>query len=144
MKIDFFSNWHTGQGTLYLTPSLALQLTDSWKAIEISWLKWTIEIIIYAKYGKEEAVVCPMCRKYYFRVEIPKDVWNNLDDEWCPKCISDQYESDEARHRADEIKGILTRCKEIEKELPNSKNPAKLRLERSELDGQLEELEATG
>ncbi len=89
-------------------------------------------------------MICPLCRKYYFRVEIPKDVWNNLDDEWCPKCISDQYESDEARYRADEIKVILQRCEEIEKELPNSKNPAKLRLERSELDGQLEELEATG
>ncbi len=54
MKIELFNNWHTGQGTLYLTLAVALQLTDSWKAIEISWLKWTIEIIIYAKYGKEE------------------------------------------------------------------------------------------
>ncbi len=54
MKVDFFSNWHTGQGMLYLTPCLALQLTDSWEAIEVSWLKWTIEIIIYDKYGKEE------------------------------------------------------------------------------------------
>ncbi len=147
-------------------------------------------------------MVCPMCRKYYFRVEVPKDVWNNFDDEWCPKCISDQYESDQARYRAKRIyyskelvvigraefecsgyylegdlydeemmlagremygllsynmserisieiirrietKAILKECEEIEKALPTSKNPAKLRLRRSDLDGQLEKLEAT-
>ncbi len=87
-------------------------------------------------------MICSLCRKYYFRVEIPKDVWNNPDDEWCPKCISDQYESDEARYRVDEIKVILQRCEEIERELPDSDNPAGLRLERSDLDGQLEELGA--
>ena len=48
-------------------------------------------------------MICPLCRKYYEGVEIPKDVWNNLDDEWCPKCVSDQYKSDEARHLAKRI-----------------------------------------
>ena len=37
---------------------------------------------------------------------------------------------------------IKERCKEIEKELPDSKDPAGLRLERSELDEKLEKLEA--
>ena len=148
-------------------------------------------------------MICPLCRQYYAGVEIPKDVWNNPDDEWCPKCISDQYESDVARHLAKRIyynnelvvigkaefecsgyylEGdlydeemkldgremygmyglfsyntserisveiirrietniILQRCEEIERELPNSKDPARLKLERSELDGQLEKLE---
>ena len=147
-------------------------------------------------------MICPLCRKYYDGVEIPKELWNNPDDEWCPQCISDEYNSYLARHQAKQIhynkelvvigkaefecsgyylegelydeevamtvremygilnydtleqiaaeiirrietKVILRRCDEIEKELPNSKNPAKLRLERSELDGQLEKLEAT-
>ena len=147
-------------------------------------------------------MVCPMCRQYYNGVEIPKEVWNNPDDEWCPKCISDQYESDEARHLAKRIyyskelvvigkaefecsgyylegdlydeemmlagremygllsyntserisieitrrietKAILKECEEIERALPDSKDPARLRLRRSELDGQLEKLEAT-
>ncbi len=147
-------------------------------------------------------MICPLCRKYYAGVEIPKDVWNNPDDEWCPKCISDEYHSYLARHQAKQIhynselvvigraefecsgyyledelydeevkfggremygildygtlgrisveiirrietKVILKRCEEIERELPNSKDPARLRLERSELDEQLEKLEAT-
>ncbi len=88
-------------------------------------------------------MICPLCRQYYDGIEIPKELWNNPDDEWCPKCVSDQYESDEARYRVDEIKVILQRCEEIEKELPDSDDPAGLRLERSELDGQLEKLEAT-
>ncbi len=142
-------------------------------------------------------MICPLCRKYYFRVEVP-----GADPEWCPQCISDQYESDEARYRAKRIyynnelvvigkaefecsgyylegelydeeiklagremygilyhddtferisaeiirrietKVILKECEEIEKALPTSKNPAKLRLRRSDLDGQLEKLEA--
>ena len=148
-------------------------------------------------------MVCPMCRQYYAGVEIPKEVWNNPDDEWCPKCVSDQHESDKARHLAKRIyyskelvvigkceyecsgyylegelydeeiimtgqemygilnhdtlerigaeiirrietKVILKRCEEIERELPNSKDPARLRLERSELDGELEKMEGTG
>ncbi len=39
---------------------------------------------------------------------------------------------------------IVRRCEEIEKELPDSDDPATLRLERSELDGELEKMEATG
>ncbi len=40
---------------------------------------------------------------------------------------------------------ICRRCEEIEKELPDSQDPASLRLERSELDGELEKIEeATG
>ena len=148
-------------------------------------------------------MICPMCRQYYDGVEIPKEVWNNSYDEWCPQCISDEYNSYLARHQAKQIhynkelvvigkaefecsgyylEGelydeevamtgremygilnedilerigaeiirrietniILQRCDEIERELPNSKDPARLRLERSELDGQLEKLEATG
>ncbi len=147
-------------------------------------------------------MICPLCRQYYNGVEIPKEVWNNPDDEWCPKCISDEYNSYLARHKAKQIhynkelvvidgaefecsgyylegelyeeevvmtgremygilnhdtlgrisaeiirrietKVILKRCEEIEKELPKSKDPARLRLERSELDSQLEKLEAT-
>ena len=148
-------------------------------------------------------MICPLCRKYYFRVEIPKERWNNFDDEWCPKCISDQYESDEARYRAKQIhydnelvvigkaefecsgyylegdlydeemklagremygllnhdiferisaeiirrietKVILKEIEEIERALPDSKDPAGMRLRRSDLDGQLEKMEATG
>ena len=36
---------------------------------------------------------------------------------------------------------IVRRCKEIEKELPDSDDPAGLHLERSELDGELEKIE---
>ena len=145
-------------------------------------------------------MICPLCRQYYDGVEIPKELWNNPDDEWCPQCISDEYNSYLARHQAKQIpynkelvvidkaefecsgyylegelydeevkfdgwemyslltykeldrisaeiirrietKVILKRCEEIEKELPNSKDPAKLRLERSELDEKLEALE---
>ncbi len=147
-------------------------------------------------------MICPLCRQYYNGVGIPKEVWNNPDDERCPKCISDEYNSYLARHQAKQIhynkelviidkaefecsgyylegelydeevmlsgwtagvcsfntdtlerisaeiirrietKVILKRCDEIEKELPNSKDPARLKLERSELDDQLEKLEA--
>ncbi len=87
-------------------------------------------------------MICPLCRQYYDGVEIPKELWNNLDDEWCPKCVSDGYERDMARHRRQHI---LNRLQLIEDALPNSTNPAKLRLERSELDGKLEKIkEATG
>ncbi len=148
-------------------------------------------------------MICPLCRKYYDRVEIPKELWNNPDDEWCPQCISDEYNSYLARHQAKQIpynkelvvidkaefecsgyylegelydeemmmaglemrwnlnhdtverisaeiirrietKVILKRCEEIERELPNSKDPSRLRLERSELDSQLAKLEAMG
>ncbi|HDY89951.1 MAG TPA: hypothetical protein ENH82_17755 [bacterium] len=147
-------------------------------------------------------MICPLCRQYYNGVEIPKERWNNPDDEWCPQCISDEYNSYLARHQAKQIhynkelviigkaefecsgyylegelydeevvmtgremygilntdtlerigaeiirrietKVILKRCDEIERELPNSKDPARLRLERSELDEQLEKLEVT-
>jgi len=37
---------------------------------------------------------------------------------------------------------IIRRCKEIEKELPTSKDPARLRLERADCDSELEKLEA--
>ncbi len=141
-------------------------------------------------------MICPLCRKYYFRVEV-----EGADPEWCPQCISDEYNSYLARHQAKQIhynkelvvigkaefecsgyylEGelyeeemvmtgremygilnhdtlerigaeiirrietniILQRCDEIERELPNSKDPSRLRLERSELDSQLEKLEA--
>ena len=36
---------------------------------------------------------------------------------------------------------ICRRCEEIEKELPDSQDPASLRLERSELDGELKKIE---
>jgi hypothetical protein len=39
---------------------------------------------------------------------------------------------------------IIRRCKQIEKLIATFKNPAKLRLERADLDGRLEKLEATG
>ncbi len=148
-------------------------------------------------------MICPLCRKYYDGVEIPKELWNNPDDEWCPQCISDEYNSYLARHQAKqihynkelvvigkaefecsgyyedgrlwdevvEVRGIdvygmlsdyveaqifaeisrrvvsgeiVRRCEEIEKELPDSDDPATLRLERSELDDELEKMEATG
>ena len=57
----------------------------------------------------------------------------------CPECINDGYERDVARVRR---KYIIQRCKAIEKELGlEGCNLAKLRLERSELDGELEALD---
>ncbi len=66
-------------------------------------------------------------------------LYDNPPEEYtCRKCIGARYESDVARHRT---KRILNRLKVIEKALPDSTNPAKLRLERSELDGELEKIE---
>lgn len=144
---------------------------------------------------------CPMCRHDYDGVELLPGEWNDPTDEWCPKCISDAYETDMIRMRAKRIKyhkelvtvgkgefecsgywlsgslydqeitcngqdvyGLLDvyvqdaievelmrrieseklvrRCIAIEKELPDSDDPAALRLERSEIDEKLEKLEA--
>ena len=86
-------------------------------------------------------MICPMCGMYYEGVEILKDVWNNSTDEWCAGCASDQFWSDVARLARHRKQRILNRLKAIEKALPDSTNLAKLRLERSELDGELEKIE---
>ena len=83
-------------------------------------------------------MICPMCKKYYDGVEIPKDIWNNPDDSWCPACVGLVYESAVAKYKK---RRILNRLQAIEKALPDSTNPAKLRLERSKLDGELEKIE---
>ncbi len=64
---------------------------------------------------------------------------------WCQWLIDANIKHAIARRRRRVVSGdIIRRCKEIEKELPDSDDPATLRLERSELDGELEKMEATG
>lgn len=81
---------------------------------------------------------CPMCNKYYEGVEIPKDIWNDPDDRWCPDCVNIVYENAVAKFKK---RCVLKRLTAIEKALPDSTNPAKLRLERSFLDSELEKIE---
>ena len=54
-------------------------------------------------------------------------------------CVQDEIDTDKIRRI--ESEKIIKRIKAIEKALPDSDNPAGLRLVRSELDGQLEKLE---
>jgi len=56
----------------------------------------------------------------------------------CPSCIAAAYDSDMFRNRRIFRNRIYKRLREIEKELYDSKDPATLRLERSELDTELE------
>ncbi len=85
---------------------------------------------------------CKQCGKWF---QWQGD--NQPEDSLCSECFCANFRHDIARRRRSVSVvsgGIVRRCKEIEKELPNSKDPATLRLERSELDGELEKMEATG
>ena len=52
-----------------------------------------------------------------------------------------QVRIDKELIRRMKAQAIIRRCKEIEKELPTSKDPARLRLERADCDSELEKLE---
>ncbi len=82
---------------------------------------------------------CIQCGKWFQWFQGQGD--NRPEYSMCSECLCANFKHGIEKRRRGEI---IRRCKEIEKELPDSDDPATLRLELSEMDGELEEMEATG
>jgi len=110
-------------------------------------IHYSNELISFDRLNIAEAIIGDIeveCTGYYLSGQLwdqeikinGHDVYGILDSD-----VQDMIETELIRR----VKSgaIVKRCSQIEQELPDSQDPATLRLERSGLDEQLEKLEAT-